>query len=283
MAMDEKGLGKRLQKARQDAVLTQQELCQRSGLSYSTLAKIERGAIKSPSIFTIQKIADTIGIDLDALVSGNTSRIRQRKKSKSGVSFIYFDVNGCIVHFFNRAFTELAHLSGKPSDLIESFFWHYNDQICRGEYSVEDFNRELAKMLGIDSVDWKEYYFNAIEPIKDAYDLILWASEHYKVGLLTNSMPGFLEELMERDIVPNIKYDAIIDSSRAGHIKPELEIFKIAEKAALCKAEEILSIDDSRANLMAAEKLGWHVSWFDDYNSAESVSRIRNLLEPTSS
>jgi hypothetical protein len=281
MAMDEKGLGKRLQKARQDAGLTQQELCQRSGLSYSTLAKIERGAIKSPSIFTIQKIADTIGIDLDALVSGNTSRIRQRKKSKSGVSFIYFDVNGCIVHFFNRAFTELAHLSGKPSDLIESFFWHYNDQICRGEYSVEDFNRELAKMLGIDSVDWKEYYFNAIEPIKDAYDLILWASEHYKVGLLTNSMPGFLEELMARDIVPNIKYDSIIDSSKVGHIKPELEIFKIAEKAALCKPEEILSIDDSRANLMAAEKLGWHVSWFDDYNSEESVSRIRNLLEPT--
>jgi len=281
MAMDEKGLGKRLQKARQDAGLTQQELCQRSGLSYSTLAKIERGAIKSPSIFTIQKIADTIGIDLDALVSGNTSRIRQRKKSKSGVSFIYFDVNGCIVHFFNRAFTELAHLSGKPSDLIESFFWHYNDQVCRGEYSVEDFNRELAKMLGIDSVDWKEYYFNAIEPIKDAYGLILWASEHYKVGLLTNSMPGFLEELMARDIVPNIKYDSIIDSSKVGHIKPELEIFKIAEKAALCKPEEILSIDDSRANLMAAEKLGWHVSWFDDYNSEESVSRIRNLLEPT--
>jgi len=280
MAMDEKGLGKRLQKARQDAGLTQQELCQRSGLSYSTLAKIERGAIKSPSIFTIQKIADTIGIDLDALVSGNTSRIRQRKKSKSGVSFIYFDVNGCIVHFFNRAFTELAHLSGKPSDLIESFFWHYNDQICRGEFSVEDFNKELSKMLGVDGIDWKEYYFNAIEPIKDAYDLIMWASEHYKIGLLTNSMPGFLEELMARDIVPNIKYDSIIDSSKVGHIKPELEIFKVAEKAALCMPEEILSIDDSRANLMAAEKLGWHVSWFDDYNSTESVSRIRNLLEP---
>ena len=278
--MDEKGLGKRLQKARQDAGLTQQELCQRSGLSYSTLAKIERGAIKSPSIFTIQKIADTIGIDLDALVSGNTSRIRQRKKSKSGVSFIYFDVNGCIVHFFNRAFTELAHLSGKPSDLIESFFWHYNDQICRGEFSVEDFNKELSKMLGVDGIDWKEYYFNAIEPIKDAYDLIMWASEHYKIGLLTNSMPGFLEELMARDIVPNIKYDSIIDSSKVGHIKPELEIFKVAEKAALCMPEEILSIDDSRANLMAAEKLGWHVSWFDDYNSTESVSRIRNLLEP---
>jgi transcriptional regulator with XRE-family HTH domain len=46
--LDEKGLGKRLQAARQKAGLTQQTLCQKAGLSYSTLAKIERGAIKSP-------------------------------------------------------------------------------------------------------------------------------------------------------------------------------------------------------------------------------------------
>jgi len=278
--MDEKGLGARLQKARQNAGLTQQELCHKSGLSYSTLAKIERGAIKSPSIFTIQKIADTIGIDLDALVSGDTSRIRHMKKSKSGLSFIYFDVNGCLVHFFNRAFTELAHMSGKPSDLIESLFWHYNDQICRGEMPLEDFNKKLSEMLEIKDIDWKEYYFNAIEPISDSYDLITWASAHYKVGLLTNSMPGFLDELISRNIIPDLKYDAIIDSSKIGHIKPEIEIYHAAEKAAKCDANEILSIDDSRANLMAAEKLGWHVSWFDDYSSGDSASRIRNLLEP---
>ncbi|MEI8187401.1 MAG: HAD-IA family hydrolase [Candidatus Saccharibacteria bacterium] len=277
--MDEKGLGKRLQKARQSSGLTQQELCHKSGLSYSTLAKIERGAIKSPSIFTIQKIADTIGIDLDALVSGDTSRIRQNKKSKSGVSFIYFDVNGCIVHFFNRAFTELAHISGKPSDLIESYFWHYNDQICRGEYSLDKFNAGLSEMLGIEDIQWQDYYFDAVEPIKDTFELIVWASQYYKVGLLTNSMPGFLDGLIARKIVPDIKYDAIIDSSVVGHIKPELEIYKLAETAARCNPEEILSIDDSRANLMAAEKLGWHVSWFDDYNSSESASRIRGLLE----
>lgn len=278
--MDEKGLGARLQKARQNAGLTQQELCHKSGLSYSTLAKIERGAIKSPSIFTIQKIADTIGIDLDALVSGDTSRIRPRKKSKSGLSFIYFDVNGCLVHFFNRAFTELAHISGKPSDVIESHFWHFNDQVCRGELSLDDFNKKLSNLLEIDSIDWKEYYFNAIEPIAESYDLLTWAASHYKVGLLTNSMPGFLEELIARNIIPDLRYDAIIDSSKVGFIKPELEIYKVAEKAAMCSPEEILSIDDSRANLMAAEKLGWHVSWFDDYSSTDSASRIRNLLEP---
>ena len=51
MSKVEVGLGRRLQEARKKANFTQQELCQKAGLSYSTLAKIERGAIKSPSIF----------------------------------------------------------------------------------------------------------------------------------------------------------------------------------------------------------------------------------------
>ena len=45
--MNEVGLGKALQLARLSKGLTQQQLCQRADLSYSTLAKIERGAIKA--------------------------------------------------------------------------------------------------------------------------------------------------------------------------------------------------------------------------------------------
>src|SRR6185312_3887866 len=102
MAMDEKGLGKRLQEARQAAGLTQQQLCHQANLSFSTLAKIERGAIKSPSIFTIQSIAAALGVGLDELVGQSTSvkSDRQLLKTKSGVSFIYFDVNGCLIHFY---------------------------------------------------------------------------------------------------------------------------------------------------------------------------------------
>src|SRR3954468_22641150 len=101
--MDEKGLGKRLQQARQDGGLTQQQLCHKANLSFSTLTKIERGAIKSPSIFTIQSIAGALGVSLDELV-GNAKPAqngppRQLLKTKSGVSFVYFDVNGCLVHF----------------------------------------------------------------------------------------------------------------------------------------------------------------------------------------
>src|ERR1700693_529198 len=110
--MDEKRLGKRLQNARRAAGMTQQMLCQRADLSYSTLAKIERGAIKSPSIFTIQSIATALNISLDELIGDSASAKSNSHKysttSKSGIKFIYFDVNGCLVRFFHRAFVKIA-------------------------------------------------------------------------------------------------------------------------------------------------------------------------------
>src|SRR5688572_2699293 len=102
---DELALARALQAARKAAGLTQQELCIKAGISYSTLAKIERGAIKATSIFTINSIATVLGTDLNGLVGTAmpTSLSQDSKKvSSSGVRFVYFDVNGCLVRFFNR-------------------------------------------------------------------------------------------------------------------------------------------------------------------------------------
>lgn len=96
-------LGKRLQQARQKAGLTQQELCHRAGISYSTLAKIERGAIKAPSIFTVQNIAAVLNVPMEALLGLSTTGIvmTPKKQSKSGVKFVYFDINGCFGKVFS--------------------------------------------------------------------------------------------------------------------------------------------------------------------------------------
>lgn len=281
-ALDEKSLGKRLQAARQAAGLTQQNLCQRANLSYSTLAKIERGAIKSPSIFTVQTIAVALGVSLDSLL-GSPRRgqpTAPKQASKSGVRFVYFDVNGCLVRFFHQAFTKLAHESGEPPDMVESAYWHYNDGACRGAMTLHEFNRAFAKSLHIPSVNWQEEYLSAVEPIAATQEVVEWAAKHYHVGLLTNIMPGFVDTMRKRQLLPDIQYDAIIDSSQVGAIKPEKKIYQVAMEHANVKPEEILLIDDSRTNLMAAEHLGWHVLWFDDYRTKESIARIRKALEP---
>ncbi len=280
--MDEVGLGKSLQQARQAAGLTQQQLCQKAGLSYSTLAKIERGAIKSPSIFTIQSIAGAVGLTLSELMGDIVPQAIEapKKTSKNGVRFVYFDINGCLVRFFHRAFTRLAEDSGAPADLVETTFWHYNDAVCKGEMGMDEFNRLFGERIGMPGLSWLEYYLSAIDPIEEMQELLEWASEHYYVGLLSNIMPGFIDAMMERGMLPKVPYISIIDSSKTGAIKPEQQIYEAAQAFTNgCQPQEILLVDDARPNLMAAEKMGWKVLWFDDYRPEESVARIRNALQ----
>lgn len=278
--MDEKGLGKRLQSARVSAGMTQQMLCQKANLSYSTLTKIERGAIKSPSIFTIQNIATALGVSLDQLLGNVPMTAVHKQRSKSGISFVYFDINGCLVRFFHAAFTRLAAETGAPADVVETAFWHYNDQVCRGDMTMDEFNEALATELSMPQLNWIDYYLDAIEPIPVMDELVRWAATHYRIGLLTNIMPGFIDAMKARHLLPNVHYDIIMDSSKERLIKPEISLFKRATKQADCPATEILFVDDSRTNLMAAEKLGWHVLWFDDYRPDESAEKIREALEP---
>lgn len=279
-AGQEIALGKRLQLARQKAGLTQQELCAKASLSYSTLAKIERGAIKAPSIFTIESIADVIGVTLDELVGRETgvASASGKKISKAGVRFVYFDINGCLVRFFHSAFTDLAGKTGVPLHKVEAAFWRFNDAICRGEITLEQFNKKFAKQMEIDEVDWGPYYLGAVEPIKEMHELLDWASKHYKIGLMSNIMPGMIEAMRAKGIIPDIDFDVIIDSSVEHTIKPEAKVYEIAEEKAGVPAKEILLVDDTRANLMAADMKGWSVLWFDDYTPAESVARVREVL-----
>ena len=280
--MDEVGLGKQLQAARKNAGLTQQDLCHKAGLSYSTLAKIERGAIKSPSIFTIQSIAAALGVSLNELMGdhGPAAAAPKKYRSKSGIRFVYFDINGCLVRFFHRAFTQLAADTGANADIIETTFWHYNDAVCRGEMPLADFNQAMAKQLRVADLDWQAYYMAAVDPIKEMHDLVRWAAEYYDVGLLSNIMPGFIEAMLAGGLLPNVNYAAIIDSSKTGAIKPEPGIYEAAQHYTNCDPSEVLLVDDSRANIMAAEKFGWHVLWFDDYRPEESSARVRSALEP---
>lgn len=278
MALDEKALGKILQKARQQAGLTQQQLCEKSDLSYSTLAKIERGAIKAPSIFTIQQIAQVLGLTLDELV-GEAAGPRRGQKPGNGIQFVYFDINGCLVRFFHRSFTAMAEELDVTADAIEMAFWRYNDALCRGELTMEQFNKKLATNLKVPSVSWERHYLKAVEPIAAMGKLLSEVAAEYKVGLLSNIGPGLIDDMLKQQLLPSIPYAAIIDSSKEGFIKPELKIYEIAQEKAAVPAQSILFVDDSRANLARPQSMGWRVMWFNDYDPEQSISRLRKTLE----
>ena len=280
--MDEKGLGKRLQEMRRNAGYTQQQLCQAANLSFSTLTKIERGAIKAPSIFTIASIAKALGLGLDELLGAKTKNNAQNKQTRSGVQFVFFDVNGCLVRFYHRAFAQIARDYGVSPDLVEMAFLHYNSDACRGSLSLRDFNQIIAKRLGIPSLDWQKYYLQAVEPMPGMDEVVAWTSQNYGVGLLSNIMPGLLKELRQHKIIPDLKYDVIIDSSEIGLVKPDPAIFELARVKTGLSPDKLLLVDDTRENVAQAESMGWHVLWFDYAQPDESVEQVKMAIDMVS-
>jgi HAD superfamily hydrolase (TIGR01549 family) len=287
---EEKRLGRVIAEARKRTGLTQQALCQKSGLSYSTLAKIERGAIRAPSVFTIKHLAAILGISLDELLQDVTSGIvpkaspaapSTKKVSRNGVRFVYFDMNGCLVQSaVTRAAQMLAEDSGGVTpDIIESLFWQYNNDVGRGVKSIDELNTVLAERLNI-LVDWNKYYLAAVEPTPGIADLVEWVAQNYRVGILTNTLPGLVQPMLERGVLPQVNYDVIIDSSEVHALKPEPEMFEIASRQAGVAPHEILLVDDDNLNLAAAGRLGWQTISFHAYQAAESIVAVSTALQP---
>ncbi|HEX9679514.1 MAG TPA: HAD family hydrolase, partial [Candidatus Saccharimonadales bacterium] len=201
------------------------------------------------------------------------------KTVPTAVKFIYCDVNGVMVRFYHHAFVSLSEETGVPLDKVESTFWHYNDACNRGEITLEGFNKSMAHHLGVKRVDWRRHYMGSVQPIKETHEFLARAETKYKIGLLTNIMPGFLAEMFGLGVLPQLNFSAIVDSTKVGAVKPEDKIYLKAEAMAGCKGQEIFFIDDSRANLTEAERFNWRVFWFDDFDPAESVRRIEQTLE----
>lgn len=279
---NEKTLGKRLQTARRQAGLTQQELCQKAGLSYSTLAKIERGAIASPSVFTVAAIAEATGVPLNhllAIKSGSPHAAPTKKTSKTGVKFVYFDVNNVLVRFFQRAFAQIAGSSGRSIDIVEALYWRHNDAVSSGHMTLAAFNDTFKHELGLKEFDWQKYYLDNLEPMPGIDKLVAWATEHYEVGLLTNQMPGFVDSLRAEKLLPEVSYTSVIDSSRVGLIKPAPKIYDLAVEASGVAPKEILLVDDTRLFLTAADQAGWQITWFNELEPADSIARVEKYLE----
>ncbi len=62
-------LGKNIQRIRLEKKMTQDELSRKADVPYTTLTKVEIGFIKSPSVFVVAKIAQTLETSIEELIS----------------------------------------------------------------------------------------------------------------------------------------------------------------------------------------------------------------------
>jgi len=61
-------IGGNIKKHRKLAGISQDQLSKKADLSFHTIAKIEAGSTPNPTIETVKKIADALGVSLDDLM-----------------------------------------------------------------------------------------------------------------------------------------------------------------------------------------------------------------------
>jgi transcriptional regulator with XRE-family HTH domain len=67
MSTHKSEVGKKIKKYRKKLGISQDTLSKKAGLAFHTIAKIETGATPNPTIDTVKKIADALGVSLDEL------------------------------------------------------------------------------------------------------------------------------------------------------------------------------------------------------------------------
>ena len=60
-------LSQNVKNLRKHYKLSQEELAQKAGITYSTLIKIESGANKNPTIRTVKKISEALRVSIDKI------------------------------------------------------------------------------------------------------------------------------------------------------------------------------------------------------------------------
>ncbi len=94
------------------------------------------------------------------------------------------------------------------------------------------------------------------------------------VGLLTNMHIGMLDMIKKKQLIPNLKWKVVIDSSKIKTAKPEKEIFEIAIQKAQFPVSEILFVDNKQENIQVAQKLWMQVYLYDSCNYNKSAKNF---------
>ena len=68
MSKEKSTIGENIKRYRKKLEISQDTLSKRANLAFHTIAKIEVGATPNPTIDTVKKIADALGVSLDDLI-----------------------------------------------------------------------------------------------------------------------------------------------------------------------------------------------------------------------
>jgi putative hydrolase of the HAD superfamily len=178
------------------------------------------------------------------------------------IAVVVFDLGGVVCRFepARRLAALAAHSDLTPRE-IQARLWDSGfDADCeRGRYSAAETRAEVRARIGYRGDDdaLLAAWARAFLPDDDVLALADRLRARFGLALLTNNGP-LLREALPRHL-PELaqRFDPLLCSCELCLVKPRPELFRAAGRRLASPPEQLLLVDDSEANVVAARRCGW--------------------------
>jgi len=203
------------------------------------------------------------------------------------VKFVYFDVGGVLIDDFsgNNKWQEMKSAIGVKPEIDKELDGVYDkyesEELCLTR-EVNSLMPILSERFGInfpDNFSMLNYFVTHFGTNIPIWPAVMKARENAGIGLLTNMYVGMLSEIVKKELLPLVSWDVVIDSTEVGFQKPDVEIYKLAEKRSGYSGKEILFIDNKQENIDVARNLGWNTFLYDSSNHARASRELVDYLK----
>jgi putative hydrolase of the HAD superfamily len=206
-----------------------------------------------------------------------TMTLTENEKVERGmftsIKLALFDVGGVLFRF-KDGLKALSLKTGLPYDRCHEIWLANDDSICRGKMQPQELWEQIkreSRYTGED-IDFAAFWVENFKPNLQVHKLIQAISKNHAVGLLTNIYPEVYQKALSSGNIPSLPYAFVLQSCDTGFVKPEKEIYKLAQQMCGHEAKEILFIDDKQSFIDPAKALGWNTFLFDAGNPDYSTS-----------
>lgn len=168
-----------------------------------------------------------------------------------------FDLVGVIADFgTKRIFQHFIEMGAAD-------VWELNNEMDLGRLTGEEFLREVQKRCnGVTVEELRQEYLGPMTLPVEHLELLSQLRKTHRVFLLSNvgdmHWQHLVEEMAAKGYAVDDCFDAVFPSFRTHVNKPDLRAYQNVLDSAGLRASETLFLDDSPANVQAAELLGIH-------------------------
>jgi putative hydrolase of the HAD superfamily len=181
------------------------------------------------------------------------------------IKCIIIDLGDVLIELdFSRFFNEVITPSplNKPQAPIMLEFFRQSDTYHQGKITDEEFYKQACEILGVCSLDQKEFYgaFNSIinKLNLDMVELIrnIKSSNNLVLICMSNINSSHWKHLKKQKWDIWELFDDFILSHEIHLTKPDPKMYELAIEKAGCKPKEVLFIDDGMNNVRSAREMG---------------------------